>query len=102
VNVEPADAVHALQLLEAVERHFRRSRDELEQLGTLLLVERAHSTPEPLDLLRGRSVVVILRVALPVVDINIGQTRYQQLQLLFIKYGNEIRWNDIVEAYVNC
>lgn len=39
VDIEFADAIHTLELLEAIERNFARSGDELEQLGTLLLVE---------------------------------------------------------------
>lgn len=50
MDVEPREAVHAFELLEAVERHLGRARDELEQLGPFFLVEGAHGAPEPLDL----------------------------------------------------
>ena len=50
VDVEPVDAVHALEGLEAIERHLARACDKLQQLGKFLLVERAESAPEPLYL----------------------------------------------------
>ncbi len=39
VDIELTEAVHALKLLEAVERYFASSCDELQQLGTLFLVK---------------------------------------------------------------
>lgn len=93
MDIEAVDPVHALKFLESVEGHFAGSGDELEQFGTLFFVEGADCTPEPLDL-RGRSrVVVILRVDLPVVHIDLGQTRNKQLKLLLREDGNEI-WRD--------
>lgn len=50
VDVELADTVHTLQLLEAVKRNLASTRDKLEQLSTFLLIEGADRTPEPLDL----------------------------------------------------
>lgn len=98
VDVEPVDAVHALQLLEAVQRHLGRPRDELEELGPLFLVERAQGAPEPLDLLRGSRVVVVLGVALPVIHVDIGQTRDEKLELLLVEDGDEVLGDDVVEA----
>lgn len=50
MDVESADSIHTLQLLEPVQRHLAGSGDELEQLGAFFFVERADSTPQPLDL----------------------------------------------------
>jgi len=50
VNVELGEAIHALELLEAVERNLGSSSDELQKLSFLFLVEAADSAPEPLDL----------------------------------------------------
>jgi len=50
MDVEPAESIHTLELLEAVEWYFAGTRHELEQLGCLFLVETAHCTPEPLHL----------------------------------------------------
>lgn len=76
MDIEATEAIHALELLEAVERHLTRSRDELQQLGALLLVVGADGSPQPLDLRRGGRVVVVLGVGLPVVDIDVGEAGY--------------------------
>lgn len=78
MNVEFAKSIHALKLCETIERNFAGTRDKLEQLGTFFLIERPDSTPEPLNLRGRRRVVVILRVVLPVVHIDLRQTRNQQ------------------------
>ncbi len=98
VNVEAVDTIHALQLLKPVQRHLGRARNKLEELGPLLLVEGAHSPPEPLDLLRRRRVVMILGVALPVVHVNVRQARDEQLELLLREDGDEILRDDVMEA----
>ncbi len=59
------------KFLEAVQRHLGRAGDELEELCTLFLVERANRSPEPLDLLRGGRVVVVLSIALPVINVDV-------------------------------
>ena len=50
MNVETAEAVHSLKLLEPVERYFASASDELKQLRAFLFVEGSNSTPKPLDL----------------------------------------------------
>jgi hypothetical protein len=50
MDIELAEAVHAFELTESVQWHLTGSRDELQQLRTLFLVERPDCTPEPLDL----------------------------------------------------
>jgi len=50
VDIELGKAVHALELFEAVERHFGCTSDELQQLGLFFLVEAADCAPEPLHL----------------------------------------------------
>ena len=74
VDVEATETVHALELFEAVQRHFTGSGDELEELGALFFVEGADGSPEPLDLGRGGLVVVVFRVVFPVVDVDVGET----------------------------
>jgi hypothetical protein len=39
MDIESAEAIHAFQLLEAVERHLAGSGDELKELSTLFLVK---------------------------------------------------------------
>ncbi len=50
VDLELLDAVHALERGKALQRHLRRARYELQELGPVRLVERAQRPPEPLDL----------------------------------------------------
>jgi hypothetical protein len=49
VDLELLGSGDAAQALEAVERHAGGARHELQQLGSLLLPERVHRLPEPLD-----------------------------------------------------
>jgi hypothetical protein len=73
MDIEPTKAIHALQLPKAIKRHLTRTRNELQQLSALLLIEGSDGAPEPLDL-RGRGrVVVVFGVALPVVDFDFGE-----------------------------
>ena len=88
VNVEAVDTVHSLKLLEAVKGYLGRACHELDELGLLLLVKGTHRTPEPLNLWRCRRVVVILSVAFPVVHVNVGQARNEQLEFLLVEDGN--------------
>jgi hypothetical protein len=85
VNVELGKAVHTLKLFEAVEWDLGGSGDELQELGLFFLVEAADSTPEPLDLWRGLLVVVVFGVVLPVVDVNVGKTRDEKFEFLFVE-----------------
>jgi len=71
MNVETVHAIHALQLLEAVKRDLARASDELQKLRSLLLVKGPDGAPEPLDLLRGRRVVLVLGVTLPVINVDV-------------------------------
>ena len=98
MDVESTEAVHALKLLEAIERYFTGSSNELQQFGTLFLVVGSNSSPEPLDL-RGRSsVVMILGIALPVININFRQTRNQKLQLLLVEDCDKVSRNNVMET----
>lgn len=98
VDVELAHTIHALQFLETVEGDLTRAGHELQQLGSLFLIEGADGTPEPLDLGRGSGIVVVLGVVLPFIHVDLGQTGDQKLELLLVEDGNQIRWNDFMEA----
>lgn len=50
MNVEFAEAIHALKLFEAIEGNFTSTRNELEEFGPFFLVKRSYRAPEPLDL----------------------------------------------------
>lgn len=98
MNVESADTIHALQFLEAVQGYLGCARDELKKLCEFLLVEGPDSAPEPLDLRGAGRVVVVLGVRLPVVDVDIRQTRNEKFELLFVEDGDELFRDDLVEA----
>lgn len=98
VNIELAETIHSLQLLEAVQRHFARARDKLQQLRALLLVEAPHGSPEPLNLWRTRRVVVILGVVLPIVHIDLRHTRDEEFEFLFGKDRDEVGRDNVIEA----
>ena len=100
MDVEAREAVHAFELLEAVERHLARARDELQELRPLLLVEAADRAPEPLDLGRRGLVVVVFGVVFPVVDVDVGEAGDEELEFLFVEDGDQPGWNDVVEACV--
>jgi hypothetical protein len=71
MNIESAETIHTLKLLESVQWNFAGARDELKKFGTFFLIERPNSSPEPLNLWRGSGIVVILRVIFPVIHIYI-------------------------------
>jgi hypothetical protein len=98
MDIELAEPIHTLKLLETVEWNLAGTRDELQQFGSLFLIERANCTPEPLYLRRGGRVVVILSAVFPIVHVNFGKTRNQQLQFLFVEDGDKLRRNDIMET----
>ena len=50
MDVESTESIHTLKLSKAIERYLAGSSDELKELGSLFLVERADGAPEPLDL----------------------------------------------------
>lgn len=98
VDVESAEAVHTFKLLESVERDLASSRDELQQLGLLFLVERSHGAPEPSDLRRGSSVVVVLGIALPIIHVDFWQSGDQKLKFLLVENGDELRGDNVMET----
>jgi hypothetical protein len=85
MDIEATESIHTLKLLEAIERNFTCSGNELQQFGTLLFVVRSNCSPEPLNLW-GRCIVVVkLGITLPVIHINVGQSRDKEFQLLLIE-----------------
>jgi len=98
VDAKPSVTVHALKLFEPIEWNFACTSDELQKFGALFLVEGSNSTPEPLNLWRSRVIIVVLGVVLPIIDIDFRHTRNQQFQLAFVKDGNELSRDDIMEA----
>ena len=98
MDVEATETVHAFQLFESVQRNLAGAGDELEEFGALFFIERADRTPQPLDLRGGSGVVVVFGVVLPIVDVDVGQSGYEQLEFLFVENGYEFCRNNVVEA----
>jgi hypothetical protein len=71
MDVEPAEAIHTLQFPESIERNFAGTSNKLKKLGALFFIKRPNSSPKPLNLWRSGSVVMILGIVLPIIDINI-------------------------------
>lgn len=42
---------------------------------------------------------MVLGIVLPVVDVDLRQTRDQQLQFLLVEDGDEIGWNYVMETW---
>lgn len=99
VDIKSAEAIHSLKLSKAVERHFAGSSDELQEFGTLFLVERPDRAPEPLDLRRGGGVIMVFGMALPIVDIDIRKTGDEELQLLLVEDCDQLGGNNVMEAW---
>lgn len=122
VDLKFLGTIHALQSSEALKRDLRRASHKLQELGPVCLVERAQGPPEPLDLNKRNSecnhcnnqyvehyyvdsnldgaglVFVVLSVSLEVVNVNRGQARDEQLQLLFSEDGDQPFGDDFIEA----
>ena len=52
MDVEPAEAVHAFEFLETVERNLTSTCDKLQEFGSFFLIKGPDCSPEPLDLSR--------------------------------------------------
>lgn len=99
MDVELCEAVHALELLEPVQGHFAGTCDKLQQFGLFFLVKAADRTPKPLHLWRRLRVIVVVCIVLPVVSVNLRQTRNQQLKLLLVENGDELARDNLLETY---
>lgn len=98
VDTKQGVSLHSFEILEAVQGNFAGAGDELQQLRSFLVAHASDDAPKPGDLGAVRCVVVILGVSLPIVDVDFGQTRDEQLKLLLIKDCNKFCWNDVVES----
>lgn len=50
MNLELLDTIHTLQGSKTLERNLRSTRDELQEFGSVSLIERTQCPPEPLNL----------------------------------------------------
>ena len=98
VNIEPAKTIHTLELSEPIEGNFARPGDKLQEFRTLFFVERADGAPKPLNLGRGRLIIVVFGVILPVVDIYVRKARDEEFEFLLVENRDELGGNDVMEA----
>ena len=98
-HTEPPRPVRALQVFEPIDGDTRRARGELEQARLLFLVELAHDLPEPLDELVVLLAAPVVRVAFPVVDVDLAQAADQDLELALVKDCQRLLRDDLVDAF---
>jgi hypothetical protein len=98
MNVEPCKAIHALKLLEPVERHLGRARDELQEFGSLFLVKGADCAPEPDDLRRRGCVACVFGVVLPVINVDFWEAGDEEFEFLFREDGYEVSGDNLIES----
>lgn len=98
LNRKPSRPVAALQILEAVDGDTRCTCGELQQTRLLLGVPAADALPEVLDDLVVLRVPAVVGVLLPVLDVDVGDTADQQLELALVEDVDQIRGNEFVET----
>lgn len=101
-NCKPSRSVRTLQILESVDWDTRRARGKLQQSWLLLCVPAPNNLPEVLDDLVWFLVSTVICVFLPIVNIDIGNTTNQQLQLSLVKHIHQILRNELVEPRNEC
>lgn len=98
LNRKATRAIRALQVLEAVDGDAAGAGCKLEQTALLLRVPAADALPKVLDDLVRLGVASVVRVLLPVLDVNVGDAADEELQLALVKHRNQVRRDQLVEA----
>jgi len=98
LNCKPPRPIRALQVLESVDWNTARSRGELQQTTLLLCVQRSNALPEVLDDSIGLRVPTVVRMFLPVVDINVCYTTDEQLQFTLVEDVDQVGWDELMES----
>ena len=96
---ETLDALNALQITEAAQRHPRSARGETQNLGSLIPIERLESTPPPDYHRIGAGVPIVICCCAPLVHVDIWCPRNEELELLFVELRSKcqkvyIRFNE--------
>lgn len=97
-NGKASRSVGTLQILETVDGDTRRSSGELEKTRFLLRIPAADDLPEVLDNIVLLLVAAVVRVLLPVVHVDVGNTTNEQLQFTLIEDVDQIRRDQLVET----
>lgn len=98
LNGKASGTIGTLQILETVDGNTGSSGGELKQTGLLLSVPGADDLPEILDNLILLLVATVVGVLLPVIDVDIGNTTDEQLQLALVEDIDKIGRNELVET----
>lgn len=70
----------------------------MQQTTLLLGVQRSNALPKVLDDRIALRVAAIVRVFLPVVNINVCYTTDKQLQFTLVKDVDQVGWNELVKS----
>lgn len=95
---EASRTVTTLQVLESIDRYSASARRELQETRFLLGVPAPDGFPEVLDDEIRLCVAAVVGVLLPVVDVNVGNTTDEELELALVEDIDEVGWNELVEA----
>jgi hypothetical protein len=98
LNRESSRSITSLEILEAVDRDTRSTGSELQQTRLLLRVPAADTLPEVLNDFVVFSVAAVIRVFLPVLDIDIGNTTNEEFEFALVKDIYEIGRDELVET----
>lgn len=98
LNRKPSGPITPLQILKPIHGDPTRARGELQQPALLLGVPATDHLPEVLDDLVRLRVAAVVGVLLPVLDVDVGDTADQELELALVEDIDEIRGNKLVEA----
>lgn len=98
LNRKPPRAITALQILEPIDRDPTGAGRELEQPALLLGIPAPDDLPEVLDHLVRLRVASVVGMLLPVLDIDIRNTAYEQFKFPFVENVDEVGGDKLVEA----
>lgn len=88
LDCEPSWSVAALQIFESVDRDPGGTSGELKQSTLLLGIPSPNDLPEVLDDLVGFLVATVICMFLPVVDVDICDTTYEEFQFPLVEDVN--------------
>ncbi|GIX66156.1 uncharacterized protein BcabD6B2_55920 [Babesia caballi] len=98
VDGDELRAAHTHEVLETADGHAARAGDKLQKGSEGVLVEPLQKLPEPHNLIAGLGVVDVLHVLAQVGEVNGGDAADEQLELLVVENGNQLRGNQLLEA----
>lgn len=95
---ESSRPITSLKIFEAVDRDPAGTGGKLEKSALLLGIPRSDNFPEILDNLVLFLIAAIIRMLLPILDVDICNAAYEELKLTFVEDVNEISGYQLIEA----